>query len=169
MKSNRYVWVVGLVLLGMSRLALSDSMARMPTQVPPSYKAECAACHTAYPPGLLPAVSWQRIMNGLDHHYGVDASLDKDTVLQLSTWLQNNAGKGYKTGQPPPEDRITRSAWFVKEHREVQATVWKLPSVKTAANCAACHTSADQGRFSEHDLVRPIGLTPAQARAWIDD
>lgn len=101
MKSKLYVWVVGLVLLGMSRLALSDSMSRMPSQVPPAYKAECAACHTAYPPGLLPAVSWQRIMNGLDHHYGVDASLDKVTVLQLSTWLQKYAGKRLQN-EPTP-------------------------------------------------------------------
>ena len=169
MKSNRYAWVLGIALTGVTSLVWSDGIARMPNQVPSIYKAECAACHTAYPPGMLPAASWQRIMSGLDQHYGVDASLDKDTVLQLSTWLQNNAGQGKKTGQPPPEDRITRSAWFVKEHRGIESAVWKLPSVKTAAHCAACHTSADQGRFSEHDLVRPIGLTPAQARAWMDD
>ena len=27
----------------------------------PKYQQECAACHVAYPPGMLPADSWQRL------------------------------------------------------------------------------------------------------------
>jgi len=55
----------------------------------------------------------------------------------------------------PPEDRITRTPWFVREHREVSATTWKLPAVKSAANCGACHQGADQGDFSEHSVRVP--------------
>ncbi len=42
----------------------------------PAYKQECGSCHLAYPPGLLPASSWQRLMGDLPHHFGTDASLD---------------------------------------------------------------------------------------------
>ena len=28
----------------------------------PVYVEECGSCHMAYPPGLLPALSWQKIM-----------------------------------------------------------------------------------------------------------
>jgi hypothetical protein len=28
----------------------------------PKYRQECAACHIAYPPGMLPADSWRRIL-----------------------------------------------------------------------------------------------------------
>ena len=56
---------------------------------------------------------------------------------------------------PPPEDRITRSAWFVREHREVDAATWKRKAVGSAANCAACHANAAQGSFSEREIRIP--------------
>ncbi len=136
--------------------------------VPAAYTQECAACHTGYPPGMLPARSWQRIMTGLDKHYGTDASLDAATVRQLSGWLQVNAGTYKRVGEAPPEDRITQSAWFVRKHDEVAPSVWKLASVKSAAHCAACHTGADQGDYSERTLRTPAGLDARQRRAWND-
>ena len=48
--------------------------ARLPANA--TYRDECGSCHVAYPPGLLPAVSWQRLMSDLPRHYGTDASLD---------------------------------------------------------------------------------------------
>jgi hypothetical protein len=46
------------------------------------FRAECGSCHLAYPPGLLPAASWQRIMIRLEGHFGDDASLDPATAAQ---------------------------------------------------------------------------------------
>ena len=149
-------------------VAMADGGSAMPSQVPPAYTQECAACHTAYPPGMLPARSWQRVMSSLDRHYGSDASLDAATVQQLSAWLQAHAGTYKRVSEEPPQDRITRSAWFERKHRKVEPAVWKLPSVKSAANCAACHTGADQGRFNDDDLRMPEGLTLRQRWAWFD-
>ncbi len=148
--------------------ASADGGARMPAQVPKAYTAECGACHTAYPPALLPRESWRRIMTGLDRHYGSDASLDAGTVRQLDAWLQATAGTSKKAREAPPEDRITRAAWFLREHRKVDAATWALPSVKSPAQCAACHAGADQGRFDDDDLRIPEGLSAAQRRAWRD-
>lgn len=159
------------LLLGAACLpaAHADSGRMMPANPPVAYAQECAACHTAYPPGLLPAASWQRIMNGLDKHYGTDASLDPAAVRQISTWLQAHAGT-YKrvTQTPPPQDRITRSAWFERKHREVDPQVWKHASVKTPANCVACHTRADRGDFDDDNLRFPAGLDARYRRAWND-
>ena len=58
----------------------------------PAYKAECSACHVAYPVGMLPTPAWKNIMGGLQKHYGTDASLDAATVTQIGTWLAANAG-----------------------------------------------------------------------------
>ncbi|MCD8503650.1 MAG: diheme cytochrome c [Burkholderiaceae bacterium] len=92
-------------------------------------------------------------MNGLESHYGTDASLDEATVIEISNWLQTNAG-GHKAARAePPEDRITRSRWFIHEHDDIRNEVWLRPSIKSAANCAACHTRAEQGDFDE-DFVR---------------
>lgn len=130
-----------------------DPAARTPLL--PKYRAECAACHIAYPPGLLPVASWQRVMATLPRHYGTDASLDPGTVTALANWLAANAATSGRRSEPPPEDRITRSAWFVRKHREVSPATWKLPNVRNAANCAACHTQADQGDFNERNVRIP--------------
>ena len=137
--------------------ALADG-SLLPRLALPIYQQECAACHLAYPPGLLPARSWTRIMTGLDKHYGSDASLDPAAVQQISRWLQTEAGTYKRVAEAPPEDRITRSAWFVTKHRKLDPQVWKHASVKSAANCAACHTGADRGDFDDDGVKMPAGL-----------
>ncbi|MDO9095426.1 MAG: diheme cytochrome c [Rubrivivax sp.] len=148
--------------------ALADSARTMPRVVPPAYTQECASCHTAYPPGMLPAASWQRIMTGLDRHYGTDASIDPATVQQIGQWLEAYAGTYKRVAEEPPQDRITRSAWFERKHRKVEPTVWKLPSVKSAANCSACHPGADQGDYDDDKLRMPAGLSARQRWIWRD-
>lgn len=139
-----------------------------PRSTPPAYAQECASCHTAYPPGLLPARSWQRVMAGLDKHYGTDASIDAATAKQLDNWLQANAGTYKRVNEEPPQDRITRSAWFERKHRKVAPAVWTHASVRSAANCAACHLGADSGDFDDDRLRFPAGLEARFRRAWND-
>ena len=87
-----------------------------------------------------------------------DASLDAATVKEIGAWLNQHAGTARKVRRdptPPPEDRISRATWFVDEHRQVPAPTWKLPAVKSAANCAACHIHVDEGDFSERNIRIP--------------
>lgn len=121
----------------------------------PEYRQECGTCHVPYPPGLLSASSWQRLMGDLPHHFGADASLEAPAQARLVAWLAANAGSGRRVIEAPPEDRITRSPWFVREHREVPTAAWARPAIKRAANCAACHPGAEQGDFSEHGVRVP--------------
>lgn len=153
-----------LTLVG-GRLAWADddddehefSRPRASTRVAmlPAYQQECAACHMAYPPGMLPAASWQSIMTGLPKHYGSDASLDAASVKKLTAWLTANAATSQRMPARPPQDRITQSAWFVHQHDEISASVWKRASIKSAANCVACHAGAEQGDFNEHRVRIP--------------
>ncbi|OUL95692.1 diheme cytochrome c [Paraburkholderia hospita] len=152
--------VVVCVVALLAALAASIAAAEFeetPSQVNllPKYRQECAACHIAYPPGMLPAASWQRILGNLQHHFGTDASLDADSVRQISTWLAANSATDATAHAAPPEDRITRSSWFRQEHAEVPAAAWKRPMIKSASNCAACHTRAEQGNFNEHFIRLP--------------
>jgi hypothetical protein len=158
------------VALGLAACTVThaDSDRLLPRNVPPAYTQECASCHTAFPPGMLPARSWQRLMTGLDKHYGADASLDAVTVQQIDTWLQAHAGTYKRVRDEPPQDRITRSAWFERKHREVDPSVWKLASVQSAVNCAACHTGADRGDFDDDRLKFPAGLDAGLRRPWND-
>jgi hypothetical protein len=121
----------------------------------PLYQQECGACHLAYPPQLLPAASWQRLSAHLDHHFGVDASLDAEPTRQIAAWLQAHAGTGRRVAEAAPEDRISRSAWFQRKHHEVSAAAWKRPAIKSAANCSACHPQAAQGDFDEDRVHIP--------------
>lgn len=123
----------------------------------PKYQQECASCHLAFPPGLLPAGSWKRVMGSLDKHYGTDASLDEASKSEIAGWLQRNAGTYKRVSEEPPQDRISKSAWFLRKHREgeVPVNVWKRPAVGSPSNCAACHTNAAKGNFNEHDVRIP--------------
>jgi nitrate/TMAO reductase-like tetraheme cytochrome c subunit len=58
--------------------------------------------------------------------------------------------------------RITETAWFVGEHRELRQADWQHAKVKTPANCVACHTQAVAGSYRERDIVMPDG------RRWED-
>lgn len=149
--------LTGLILaFGLAHAALADDdrqAARVPLS--PRYQQECASCHLAYPPRMLPAPSWHRLMGSLPRHFGTDASLDPVAQKEISAWLQANAGASGQPGAAPPEDRITRSGWFIRQHDEVPAGAWKRPAVKSASNCGACHTHADQGDFDERHVRIP--------------
>jgi hypothetical protein len=127
----------------------------MPATSLNAYKQECASCHIAYPPGLLPAESWTRIIQALDKHYGTDASVDEKTARAIEQWLSANATTSKRAREAPAENRITRSAWFTRKHDEIPNRVWQRPSVRSRANCNACHAGAEQGRFSEHEVRVP--------------
>jgi nitrate/TMAO reductase-like tetraheme cytochrome c subunit len=94
-------------------------------------------------------------MSGLERHFGVDASMEPAQVQQISVWLKANAGTYKRVREEPAQDRITRSSWFIREHREIESAVWKRASIQSAAQCSACHTQADQGRFDERQVRIP--------------
>ncbi len=122
---------------------------------PAVVQQECGSCHVVYPAALLPAESWRALMAGLPRHFGSDASADAATSKAIATWYEANAGTGKRAREAPPEHRITRGAWFQREHREVSAATWKSAAVKTPANCSACHEGAAQGDFNEHAVRIP--------------
>jgi mono/diheme cytochrome c family protein len=136
------------------RFAVADSM--LPSGRPlPIYGQECGTCHMAYPPALLPATGWQRLMSGLNRHFGSDAALEPREAAQISQWLVQNAGTGKRGVMLEGTLRISEQPWFTREHREVAPDVWKRPAIKSAAQCNACHGRAEQGAFNERDIRIP--------------
>jgi len=130
------------------------------------YQNECGTCHMAYPPGLLPARSWERIMGGLEDHFGDNAQLDPVTHEAITRYLVGHAAEhdGSRraakflrsipaTGTPL---RVTETRYFVKKHDEIpEHMVAGNPEVKSFANCAACHRSAERGIFDDDDVRIP--------------
>ena len=131
-----------------------DDDERMPAAKNALWQSECGSCHVAYPPRLLPAESWRAVMSGLDKHFGTDASLEPAAAREIGAFLEKNAGRRYDTSAKPLL-RITETRWFRRAHDEVSDRTWKNPKVKSAANCAACHTQAESGNYSERGIRIP--------------
>jgi len=152
-------------IIAASLLALLATLA-LPAQadnysVPKNaaFEEECASCHMAYPPQMLHADSWRAMMGDLSHHFGSDASIDEKRRIAIADFLVANSG-GRKTGntrdaQGKPLLRITETARFEKKHREISAATWKRASIKSPANCGACHTRAAAGEYSERSINIP--------------
>ncbi len=153
-----------LALLG-GQAAQADGGRLGPRVNLPAYQQECAACHMAYPPGLLPAASWTRLMGGLDTHYGTDASLDAATVTRISGWLTAHAGSYKRVSEAPPEDRITRSAWFERKHRRIDPQVWKHVSVKALPTAPPATRRPSAANLTTTAFASPRDWTPAFAEA----
>lgn len=130
-----------------------------PPVTDPVVAEECGGCHLAFPAALLPARSWQRMMSGLENHFGDDASLSPELTREIETYLVDNAAdrgglrragkwlRGLEANAAPL--RITELPKWVKEHDEVPPADWTAPDVMSKANCAACHRDAERGYYDD--------------------
>ena len=121
---------------------------------PPAYVKECGACHVAYPPRLLPADAWRGLFAGLARHFGEDASLEPAVRGALEGWAVAHAGGDRGAGVTPPL-RVTESRGFLSEHDELPRNVAARPSIRSLANCSACHPGAERWDFDEHGVRIP--------------
>ncbi|UCV13922.1 diheme cytochrome c [Quatrionicoccus australiensis] len=144
-----------ITLVAVALPAFADRLP-LPADTPASFRTECGSCHLAYPPALLGAADWRRVMATLDKHFTSDATVDARQKQEISAFLEKHAGKSGTApslaGEPP---RISKTARFVRKHDEIPTRFWRDPRIKSAANCEACHTHAAAGRFSEHDIAIP--------------
>ena len=160
---------LGLLVLGFSALVLGRAQAGGSHFFAPVantvVKEECGSCHLAFHPSLLPARSWQRLMTGQAQHFGSDLALDEATRTTLLAFLTANAAEqqqteaAFKISQslaPGAEPlRITDTPYWVQKHRAISAAQWRQPSVKSKANCAACHQDAEAGTFEDGAIRLP--------------
>lgn len=130
------------------------------------YAKECGSCHFAYQPGLLPARSWRRLMGNLAEHFGESAELAPEDTAAITEYLIANAAdqstyhrsrrimRSLSVDDVPT--RITEVAYIVGHHDELPVrAVRDNPQVKSLSHCAACHTQADKGSYSEHEVAIP--------------
>ena len=133
----------------------------------PLYVEECGSCHIAYSPGLLPTSSWDKIMTGLDDHFGDNAELDTDTMTQISDYLrssttgtannQRSRKFTYSTSANTPI-RITKLPYFIRKHDEVPQRIVKSEQVGSLSRCGSCHQDAARGMFDEDNVyIEGIG------------
>jgi tetratricopeptide (TPR) repeat protein len=166
---RKFRWLAGASLLGGSLIfgitgvAISAVEGNLPpAPANPLYLEECGACHLAYPAGLLPDSSWQKMMGGLEDHFGDNAELDAATAAELSVYL---AKYSLREGQPTrfsrmlrnmPEEpplRITDTPYMAQAHQSIADTLgMEQLDEGFLSPCADCHKQADQGVFDK-DLI----------------
>lgn len=121
-------------VLGMN-LAHADSKLEAAEHA--KWQEECGSCHVAYPPQLLNAEGWQRLMQNLNKHFGANAVLDSKDNKKILDFLLRNAGSGNRYSSASL--RISETPWFKREHRSISPAEWTNPKVNSKSNCSACH------------------------------
>jgi diheme cytochrome c len=131
------------------------------------YQNECASCHFAYQPGLLPSRSWKRLMTGLEDHFGDNAELMPEDYTVILNYLTDNSAdlsdykRSRKINNSLAKDetplRITETPYFKRKHRELSLSqITKNTEIGSISNCAACHRQADKGSYNEHEIKIPV-------------
>jgi cytochrome b len=130
-----------------------------------TWREECGSCHLAFHPNLLPARSWQRLMNEQARHFGTDLALDPSVTAAVLAFLTRNAAELSKTeaafkinrsiaaGSTPL--RITDTPYWIAKHEGIGIDVWTSANIKGKANCAACHADAEAGTFEDSAMRVP--------------
>jgi hypothetical protein len=105
-----------------------------------AWRAECGACHMAFPPGMLSSGEWSRIMSELSSHFGANASLDPPVQQEIAGYLERNGDASSRLDPSGNLPRITMTDRFVAKHRSA-IRLWRKGQVKSLSDCMACHTS----------------------------
>ncbi len=148
---RRLVRGVLLAILFLAGAATAHSGSHQYGPYPAQYTEECGSCHVPYPPQRMTAVGWETQMRTLDRHYGSDASVDASANQAILHYLTANAATKAKNAPADPTARLTKTAWFTKEHGSTP------PKGQAFSNCAGCHTQAEKGDYSERTLKIPAG------------
>lgn len=131
----------------------------------PVWREACSECHLEYHPSLLPARSWEKLMQQSSDHFGEDLALEPEQAAAIRDFLVANSAEHEATeaawkinsneaaSQTPL--RITRLRYWKWKHSRIIETVWRRPSVNGRGNCAACHQDARQGAFEDSAIKVP--------------
>jgi cytochrome b len=129
------------------------------------WRDECGSCHSVFYPALLPARSWEKMMAEQDKHFGSDLGLDAPTTAAVLKFMVDNSADKHlieaafkidkSVAKEATPQRITETPYWVNKHREIAASDWANPLVKSKNNCAACHTDADDGTYEDGAMQIP--------------
>jgi len=133
-----------------------------------SYQDECSSCHYAYPPGLLPEVSWNKLLAkpALTKHFGENIEMKESLRIELLSYaVANSAEKvsakraqkimaSLEKGAAP--ERITETPYIKRKHQNIPENMIKgNPKVLALSQCDTCHTQAKAGNLDDDTVLIP--------------
>jgi len=104
------------------------------------YLENCASCHIALPPAVLPTQTWQQLLQD-PQHYGQQLQPLVDPT-RLLVWSYIRAFSRPQAKEEETPYRVKDSRYFKALHPKV-----KLPQPVQISSCATCHPSATQYNF----------------------
>ncbi|MBD3882910.1 diheme cytochrome C [Phormidium tenue FACHB-886] len=115
------------------------------------YLENCATCHVALPPAVMPTRTWAEIMPD-SSHYGVQITPLSSLSLQVAWQYISTYSRPLNPGEEVPY-RLRQSRYFKALHPKVE-----FSQPITVSSCAACHPAAAQ--FNYRSLTREWENTP---------
>lgn len=128
------------------------------------YMDSCGLCHLLYQPGLLPAGSWERIIAGLDDHFGAKVGLNPESKRAIGNYLKLHAAEHsqvelsveiLKSLDRQTPIRLYQIPYLQQSHHEFHPDTYKQKAIGSFANCLACHKTAEEGIYDEKDVNLP--------------
>jgi hypothetical protein len=105
------------------------------------YLENCATCHIALSPAVLPSQTWRQILEQPERHYGVSLPpMLEPTTLLIWNYLRQYS-RPYPEGEPIPV-QVNFSRHFNALHPRVD-----VPRPVTPTTCVSCHPGANQYDF----------------------
>lgn len=155
-----FVTLAGSMLWAFSTLPPSGLLA-LPAN--DTYESECGDCHQPFHPSLLSSDSWKLMLADLNSHFGENASLPSDTLVEITAYLTTYGGDKWDTEaanrfrivDPKAPYQITATPYWIRKHDEVDPATFKLKKVGVKSNCGACHTDHYTGRFDDQKIQIP--------------
>ncbi|EDX87504.1 hypothetical protein S7335_5214 [Synechococcus sp. PCC 7335] len=106
------------------------------------YLNECATCHVALPPAVLPTQTWQHLVVDSEH-YGLTLSDITAFEKQLIINYLQAYSRPHKSSAPTPF-RLFNSDYFQALHPQVN-----LPQPLNLLTCTSCHLSATTQNYRD--------------------
>jgi cytochrome b len=164
---GRAAWVT--LGLGFGGAAAIAALAALPGRgVPPAtldpeFAVQCGSCHLAFPPSLVPAATWNAILDRMDAHFGENTGLPPDMIARLRVYLDANAAGHWdtlpswrlRTPDPGGSLRITATPGWRRIHRGIPAATFAAPPIFSRSACEACHADAATGLFAPQEIAVP--------------
>ncbi|OGH00478.1 MAG: hypothetical protein A2600_05630 [Candidatus Lambdaproteobacteria bacterium RIFOXYD1_FULL_56_27] len=129
------------------------------------YLDECGTCHLAYQPEWLPKRSWTKLLGNLKDHFGEEVSLTPGQVRVIEKFVMKRTADVSKAaltkkvmadlGAEEAPIRIMDIPFVKKHHEGIGADVLARKSVRSLANCEACHISAHGGLYIKKHINIP--------------
>ena len=123
----------------------------------PLVHQKCTQCHPFYPPFMLPKASWERLIDGLENHFGevlTEQNITREENAEIRSYLTHHAAEtssqklAYKTLSSLGEQRplsMTKVPYWRETHEHISQEVFRQKKIKKASNCFACHEDFEHG------------------------